>query len=128
MGDGDELDQAASDVQADRHRLATEESHTHPLVGETPGYLVLQRATDVPHKLHFGNPLRASILPWGLAKSFTGYTPAHLLFRKPSLGMQQWTKTNAVQHLAALKRAEPRPVLSPLKAVPAMRQRAEERV
>jgi hypothetical protein len=51
--------------------------------------------------LHFGNPLWASTLPRKITKTFTRFTSAYLLFRKPSLGMQQWTKTNAVQHLAA---------------------------
>ena len=32
MGDRDELDQAAADVEADRRRIAPEESHTSPLV------------------------------------------------------------------------------------------------
>jgi hypothetical protein len=51
--------------------------------------------------LHFGNPLRASILPGEIANGFTWFTRFYLLFRKPSLGMQQWTKSIAVQHLAA---------------------------
>ena len=91
VGNGDELDQAASDVQPDRHRLAPEESHTCPLVGETSGYLALQRATDVPHKLHFGNPLQAKHVNPGISRTFLRFGRPHLLFRKRSLGMQQWT-------------------------------------
>ena len=60
----------------------------------------------MPHKLHFGNRLRASILPWEIANDFTSFTRLHLLFRKRSLGMQQWTKFNAVQHLAAHERSD----------------------
>jgi hypothetical protein len=53
-----ELDEAAADVQPHRRRLAPEESHTCPLVKEASGYLGGLRATDVPHKLQFGNRLR----------------------------------------------------------------------
>ena len=89
VGDRDELDQAAPDVQADRDRLPPKESHRSPLVEEYARISLLQRATDVPHKLHFGNPLRGCILTSESAKYFTRFTPPYLLFRKRSLGMQQ---------------------------------------
>src|SRR3954454_13908339 len=63
---------------------------TCPLVEETSGYLVVKRATDVPHKLHFGNPMRGSGLPLETTHDFIPPPSLHLLFRKRSLGMQQW--------------------------------------
>src|SRR4051794_22601252 len=63
---------------------------TCPLVEESSGYLVVQRATDVPHKLHFGNPLRGSGLTSETTHDFIPPPGLHLLFRKRSLGMQQW--------------------------------------
>src|SRR3954468_8764887 len=63
---------------------------TCPLVEESSGYLVVQRATDVPHKLHFGNPLRSSGLTLETTHDFIPPPSLHLLFRKRSLGMQQW--------------------------------------
>ena len=88
--DRDELDQAASDVQPDRRRLAPEESHNVRWLRRRSRYLGVQWATDVPHKLHIGNPLQAKQLNPGPDEQPTADSPAlHLLFRKPSLGMQQ---------------------------------------
>ena len=88
--DRDELDQAAADVEADRRRIAPEESHTCPRVEEASGYLGAQRATDVPHKLQFSNRLRSGLLnPGKIAQDCSHFDRPHLLFRKRSLGMQQ---------------------------------------
>src|SRR5215213_1850358 len=66
-------------------------------VKEASGYLGAQRATDVPHKLQFGNRLRRDHLTreTSLCCSYPG--GPHLLFRKRSLGMQQWRR-NVEEH------------------------------
>src|SRR5215208_5952510 len=52
-----------------------------------------QRATDVPHKLQFGNRLRDDHLTGEKSLRCRGLSGALLLFRKLSLGMQQWRQS-----------------------------------
>ena len=107
----DELDKAAPDVEADRRRLASEESHTCPRVKEASGNLGGQRATDVPHKLQFGNRLRDDHLTGEKSLRCSSLSAEHLLFRKLSLGMQQW-RQSVEQHCKfwQLVQLEPRPL------------------
>jgi hypothetical protein len=90
--DGNELDQAATDVQPDGRCLAPEESHTCPQVEEASRYRGGLRATDVPHKLQFGNRLRRDHLTGELPLPCTRLPRPLLLFRKRSLCMQHCSK------------------------------------